>query len=431
MKIKAIATAVVLVAASLVAVHTAANAADETLSVPKTTFPVCSALRADYCIESVTLSTAGGVPEQLVFQTNGTAAPVATPTATPDPSATATANPTPVPSVDPVPVVDPYAGLTDAGTAVAGIWTTPTWVEAGHSALGYNGLVIDAKAVNAFDNHLYLQVKPGKVTGANQTSLAKVAGTNTPASLSLDDLVTVKLRVKNFKAGVTVAFANSAQVDKQGDGAANTLTISAQAIPLPMAKAVADCNGEAGVSLYTSNGIGLFVAATNDPSSGFGVDGVSGDMVVTTNGMCFASTPTWDAETKSLNWVAAAPHFAEDGTTINQGAYKALIPVADAKLLWGLANPNDAVTALEVSMTTDTNGTAVNTVKSVAVKNGFIVVSSTGYQYSKPHFTMKLKAGTKTTGASKIKSITCVKGSKTKLVKGKSPKCPKGYAKKK
>jgi hypothetical protein len=112
MKIKAIATAVVLVAASLVAVHTAANAADETLSVPKTTFPVCSALRADYCIESVTLSTAGGVPEQLVFQTNGTAAPVATPTATPDPSATATANPTPVPSVDPVPVVDPYAGLT-------------------------------------------------------------------------------------------------------------------------------------------------------------------------------------------------------------------------------------------------------------------------------------------------------------------------------
>ena len=83
----------------------------------------------------------------MIKQANGTSAPVATPTATPDPSATATANPTPVPSVDPVPVVDPYAGLTDAGTAVAGIWTTPTWVEAGHSALGYNGLVIDAKAV--------------------------------------------------------------------------------------------------------------------------------------------------------------------------------------------------------------------------------------------------------------------------------------------
>jgi len=292
-------------------------------------------------------------------------------------------------------------------------------------------------------------VKPGKIDATTyKTNFALKKGTKNPANLSLDDIVKVKLRIQNFQAGVTMAFANGVSVDHAGSGNANTITIQAQAIPLAMAKATADCTGEKGVAGYTYNGIGVFVAAVNDDVSGFGIDGVSGDMMVETNGICSASTPTWDEANKTLTWVAAAPHFAEDGTTINQGAYQAKIPVADAKLLWGLTNPNDAATALTVSMTSDaTNGGDVNTVKSIAVKNGFILISSTGYQYSKPTFKIAMNpkykpstgssSSSSSTGSSnsagsvsKKASITCVKGKVTKKVTAVNPKCPSGYKKK-
>ncbi len=444
MRIRAMAIAIGLIAAGGLAAVQSANAED-LLAVPKTSFPVCSATRTDYCVESVVLSSPGAPSENLVFQAYGTVLPAPAPVASPEPSPSGSpspssspapspsdsatpapvASPTPSasPTITPAPIFDPSAPATVAGATVGGQWTTPSWIATGHGALGYNGLHIDVKAVNAFDNHIYMQVKGTKIDAANVTTLAKMEGTNTPVSLNLDDVITVKIKTKNFKPGVTIAFANNVKVDRQGDGSSNSMIITAQPIPLAMAKAVADCTGENGVALYTNNGIGVFVAATNDPSSGFGVDGVSGDMVVSTNGMCSTSTPTWDAATKSLNWVAAAPHFAEDGKSINQGAYKAMIPVADAKLLWGLENPQDAVTDLAVSMTTDINGTAVNTVKSIAVKNGFIIISSTGYQYSKPKFKLYKKA-------SKVKTITCVKGKTTKKVTAAKPVCPKGYKQK-
>lgn len=435
MRIRSALLATVLVAASLVGVSSA-KAAD-TLNVPKTSFPACSATRTDFCVESVVLAAAGAAEETLTYQAYGTALPVPTPTPAPAVSGDARSGDARTAEVR-VPTVDPYADTTDAGAVASGIWTSPNWVDNGHSALGYAGLIIDARAVNSFSNHLWVQVKPGKVDSANKTTFALKKGTTNPASLNLDDVVRVKLRIQNFQAGVTMAFANNVVVDRAGTAAANTITVSAQAIPLAMAKNTKDCDGEAGIAGYTYNGIGVFVAAINDPNSGFGIDGVSGDMVIETNGMCSASTPGWDETAKAMNWVAAAPHFAEDGTTINQGAYKARIPVADAKLLWGLTNPNDAATALTVSMTSDaTTGGEVNTVKSIAVKNGFIIISSTGYQYSKPKFKImmnpKYKPSTGSSSSSstaKATTITCVKGKVTKKVTAVSPKCPTGYKKK-
>jgi hypothetical protein len=446
MRFKSAIFAVILIAASLTSVK-AATAADA-LTVPKTSFPACSATRTDYCVESVTLQTPGTTAQTLTYQAYGVAPVVPTPT--PTAAASGDTRSADVRTADVhVPTVDPYVDTTDVGDVAAGVWTYPTWVEDGHSTLGYAGLVIDAKAVNSFSNHLYVQVKPGKIDATTyKTNFALKKGTKNPANLSLDDIVKVKLRIQNFQAGVTMAFANGVSVDHAGSGNANTITIQAQAIPLAMAKATADCTGEKGVAGYTYNGIGVFVAAVNDDVSGFGIDGVSGDMMVETNGICSASTPTWDEANKTLTWVAAAPHFAEDGTTINQGAYQAKIPVADAKLLWGLTNPNDAATALTVSMTSDaTNGGDVNTVKSIAVKNGFILISSTGYQYSKPTFKIAMNpkykpstgssSSSSSTGSSnsagsvsKKASITCVKGKVTKKVTAVNPKCPSGYKKK-
>jgi len=430
MRLKSAILATALIAASLIAIKQPAVA--DTLTVPKTTFGVCSPTKVNYCVESVSIQSPGGPVQTLTFQAYGTALPAAAATAapaataTPAPAATAAPGATAAPA--PAAGLDPNADLTDAGKNAAGIWTSPTWVADGHSALGYSGLVIDAKAANQFSNFLYLEVKPGKVDSANKTTIANAKGTQNPASLSLDDIVTVKVRVQNFQAGVTLGFGTGVHVDREGSADANTLTISGAATPLAMAGNTKDCSGETGKALYTYSGLGVLVAPVNDSMSGFGIDGVSGDMVVQSNGLCSLSTPTWNADDKSLNWVAAAPHFAEDGKTINQGFYQASIPVADAKLLWGLDNPNDAASALTVSMTTDANGTSVNTVKSIAVKNGFIIISSTGYQYSSPKF--KIAKNPKYVPSKPVaKVITCVKGKTVK--KTVAPICPKGYALKK
>ena len=433
MRIRSALFATALIAVSLVAFKQPASAADA-LSVPKTTFPVCSATRVNYCVESVTIQSPGGTAENLTYQANGTAlaaaAPAASGSATPAPAASGAATPAPSAAA-----ADPGADLTDAGAAVFGVWTSPDWVANGHSALGYSGLVVDARAVNAFDNHLYLQVKPGKVDAANKTTIAIQKGSTVaaPAQLSMDDVVSVKIRVQNFQAGVSMGFGNNVLVNREGDGTNNTLTISGSATPIAMAKNAKDCEGEAGVALYTSNSFGALVLAVNDPTAGFGIDGVSGDMTVSSNGICNLSTPVWDEANKTLNWTAAAPHFAADGKTVNQGFYKAMIPVADAKLLWGLTNPNDAATALQVSMTTATDGTEVNAVKSIAVKNNFIIISSTGYQYSKPTFKIKRNPAYKPSGSGAAsgakKTITCVKGKVVKSVPA-TAACPKGYTKK-
>jgi hypothetical protein len=416
MRIKSALLATALVVVSLVAIKQPAIA--DSLNVPKTTFPVCSETRTDYCIESVSLQSPGGTVENLVYQANGVALPAptasATPGATPAPAAPATA--------------DPNADLTDAGTGILGAWTSPTWVAAGHSALGYSGLAIDAKSANSFSNWLHLQVKAAKIDSANKTTYAFAKGTTNPASLNRDDIITVKIRVQNFQAGVTVGFGTSVHVDRQGSGSANTLTISGSAIPLAVAGNTKDCEGESGKAAYNYDGFGAMIAPTNDPISGFGVDGVSGNMVVQSNGICNLATPTWDSSDKSLNWIASAPHYAADGKTINQGFYQAAIPVADAALLWGLDNPKDAASALIVSMTTDANGTDVNTVKSIAVKNNYIIISSTGFQYSSPKF--KIAKNPKylpTKPVSKV--ITCVKGKTVK--KTVAPICPRGFKLKK
>jgi hypothetical protein len=156
-------------------------------------------------------------------------------------------------------------------------------------------------------------------------------------------------------------------------------------------------------------------------------------MYVGTNGVCSLSTPTWRDETKSFEWNAAAPHFAPDGITVNKGFYKAVIPTKDAELLWGLTNPRDAASALQVTVTTEEGGTS-GAVSVISVKGGNIIIDVSGFEYSRPKLTIKMKKNykpTKTNATTKKtvakKTITCVLGKTTKKVTGASPKCPTGY----
>jgi hypothetical protein len=174
----------------------------------------------------------------------------------------------------------------------------------------------------------------------------------------------------------------------------------------------------------------MIAMAANDDTSGFGVEGTSGGMYVGSNGVCGLSTPTWSQADKAFTWRAAAPHFAPDGVTVNKGFYKAVIPTADAALLWGLNSPNDAATALEISLTTEAGGTTAF-LKNISVKNGKIIIDVSGFEYSRPKLKIGIKKGYKP--AAKIlnkTTITCVKGKAVKKITDVKPVCPAGYTKK-
>ena len=424
--------------------------AQAVLRVPKASWGPCSAFRLNYCIDSVMVTAPGGTPIALTYVPTGsastvTAAPIGTataspsPTATPAPIVTPTPTATTAPTASPTPttaptVVPPPAVIAEQGIALVGRWTSPDWAVAGFAAQGYDGLFIDAKTANEFVNHVFLDVRPAIVDSANKTYLAGLVGNKIYATpLDPDVVISVKLRSGEIKTGVTVAIANDVTVDSVPDpaGLNSTITITGTPVPVAMAASSKDCTGEAGKALANTRQFQVIVMVQND-TTGFGVEGVSGDMYVASNGVCGLSTPTWNPQNKEMTWQVASPHFASDGITVNRGFYKAVIPVADAALLWGLTNPNDAATALEVSISTESGGsTAV--LKNIAVKGGKIIIDASGFTYSKPMLSIKIRKGYKaspTKFVAKKITINCGKGKLIKKVTATKPTCPTGYKKK-
>jgi hypothetical protein len=288
-----------------------------------------------------------------------------------------------------------------------------------------------------------IDVLPVKVDATNKTAMAGQVGANTyQAPLDRNIFVSVKVRVGPFKNGVSVSIANDISVDATGDAMRNTLLVEGSPVTTSLQASTKQCEGETGKATASTVQMLVIIVPSNDDASGFGIDGISGEMSVASNGGCKLSTPVWNAETKSMVWTVAAPHFAPDGVTENVGFYKARIPAADAKLLWGLQNAADAATALEVSVTSDAGGTNVGQ-KNITVKNNVIYINVTGFKYSQPKLTVMMnknyKAGAATAEPAKaapakkvapktVKIITCVKGKVTKKVS--TAACPSGYKKK-
>ena len=320
----------------------------------------------------------------------------------------------------------------EAGRALTGRWTHPRWHELDLGALGYDGVSVEARAANEFvTSILFTDVLPTLTDKDKKVNLAgQVGNKNYAIGLDPDLVISVKVRVGNMKTGVTVAVGTDITVDQQSFGEYNAITITGSAVTVPLAAKAADCTGEVGVSKANVRQFQMIAYAQNDDRTGFGVEGTSGDMYVGSNGVCALSTPVWNNETKEFTWSAAAPHFAPDGVTVNKGFYKAIIPTNDAKLLWGLENPNDAATALQITLTTEAGGTAA-ALKSVSVKNGKIIIDISGFEYSRPKLKIGIKAGYKPSKTMLNKSsITCVKGKSVKKITAVNPTCPAGYKKK-
>jgi len=320
----------------------------------------------------------------------------------------------------------------EAGRALTGRWTSPLWNTLGLGSIGYDGLFVDAKAANEFVNHVFIDVVPTLTATDNKVNLAGQPGNKIYAvSLDSDIVISVKVRTGDIKTGVTVAVGVDTSVTSTVGQEFTTLTVEGTAVTVPLAKSAADCAGETGVAKAMVRQFQTLIIVQND-TSGFGVEGTSGNMYVGSNGVCSLSTPTWDPTAKSFSWTTAAPHFAPDGTTVNRGFYKAVIPFKDAALLWGLTNPADAATALTVSIATEAGGSSA-AIAVVSAKNGNIIIDVSGFEYSKPRLTIMMKKGYKASNK-KISSlaapkytITCARGATTKKVKGTKPVCPKGY----
>jgi hypothetical protein len=405
-------TALALVAGLFITAPTLAQAA---FNVPKSSWPVCSPARVTYCIDAVTVTTVTGVPLALTWVPTGSDLIS---------SESTTATETNTVSTKSIPTVA-------VGRAVPGRWTALDWSANDLDSLGYSGLYVEAKTANEFVNHLYIDVLPTtldsvkNVTLANQPNNPKFA-TNLDGDLS----ISVTVKTGEIKPGVLVGVGTNFTGDYTKSNGQSVIKFTGSPVMVPLAAKSADCSGESGVAKANIRQLQAMLFINNEGQSAFGVEGTSGDMVVSSNGVCDLSTPVWNSETKEFTWTAAAPHFAADGTTENFGFYKAIIPAADAKLLWGLDNPNDAVKALSVQVSTTEGGTS-SAVATIGVLSGKIIIDISGFKYSRPKLKISLKKGWKpeTSMANKI-TITCMLGKSVKKITATQPKCPKGYVKK-
>ena len=418
---------------------TTANAANDPL--PGGPWPACVSATDFFCIDSVSVDNGRGTVANLQWVPSGTAnpveappAPAASPAASPaaaSPEASPAASPTAAAPAPAPAVVAPEVETVASSVTKSGRWTSPNWNSARFGVKGYDGIFINARPTFANSSNLWTTVEPIFVNPAdNKTFIAYNKATGKNASLDTDTNFTVKIRVKSgYAPNVTLGAGAGMTVKTVAATGFSVITLTGKPVNVAFVSDSRQCQGETGKA--TSK----YATVQAISFTEFGIDGVSNDIIVLSDGLCKLSSPVWNAQEKSFVFTAAAPHFDVDGTTVNRGFYRAYIPFNDAKVLWGLTNPNDAARALELSVTTEeATGEQVVESANIAAKNGVISIEYEGFKYSQPKLSVKMKKGYKPSASAvvktpaKSKTITCVKGKVTKKVT--TAACPAGYKKK-
>ena len=400
----------------LTAVVIGQPSANASVTLPKGVLQPCVVAPAPYCIESVSVTPSGAKAILLSWVADGSAGASA-------------GNST---------------GVAAGTKTLTGRWTA----EKAFDTENYDGLYIDAKAANDFVPWIYVDAIPTYSPG-NKVSLAATTGSlTTPVNLNSDSAITIKLRISDFKVGVTYGIATEATLDVQAATSGNTFELTGFPVKVPQAKSSKDCKGDLGVASSLVTQFQTVIVPSNDPL-GFAFEGGSGKIYVGSNGLCNLSTPVWSAEKKSLSYKASAPRLAPDGTTVNTGFYYATVSAADALALWGLKKAEDAASALSISIRTSANGSVAAT-KTVTVKNGRIIIQVFGFEFPDPMLDISLnpsydpmssaasatnmsaQGSVKKSPTPKPKTITisCLKGNVIKKVTAVKPTCPTGFKKK-
>lgn len=319
------------VAASLLAgpalVEGASYAAADSARLPRTDFPACSATVTTYCISSVSLYEAG-VEKVAKWIPTGTAGI----------DATGVAN------------AKTYNTFGTTATNYTGRWSYDGFPFATRE---FDGVYVKVAPSNEFTDTMSIWVEPAGPSATGQVGRIKDATSGRVGSLPADMGVKVTVRLGELNPAVTIAAGSEVSMNTKYEGAVAVMTFQGLPTAIAQASTSKDCDVATSVAAGKPNQLYAIVAFKNgrDP---YGVEGLSGDMIVTSNGTCKLSTPTWNATSKSMDFIAAAPHFAPDGTTVNLGYYRAVIPAKDAELLFGLTDAASLTTSPEGATATTT-----------------------------------------------------------------------------
>ena len=422
--LRSLLVALTLIAQLIFGVHSAH--ADVVL--PKGSWLNCASAADTYCIDSVSVIPTTGKMLALTWTTSG--------------SNDAAANP-----------------AVASGKALPGRWTNASWASLGLGAKGYDGIYIDAKAANEFVPWVYVDAQPTLSSSGAVKLAAQASNLNYAADLDQAVTISIKLRLGDFQSGVTFGVGTDVSVETTVSAGVTSMVIEGNPVLVPLAKSSKDCVGNAGVAAALIRQFQTVIVPQNDPL-GFNVAGSTGKLYIGSNGLCKLSTPIWNADTKHFKYTASAPRLAPDGSTVNKGFYRAIIPISDAKLFWGLTNPNDAAKALIVSIITSDAGSKV-ALSSISVNKTNIVIEVSNFDFPDPALDIALNpnytgssaateanqnssgpaaTGTTQTAANnqkvtaakaKTTTITCVKGKTTRKVTAVKPVCPKGFTIKK
>jgi len=412
-----IATSLVMMGALIIGPVPSADAA---VTLPTDVFQPCSIAPGDYCIESVGVQPVGGTVQALQWIATGSSGPS----------------------------VSKSEGVV-AGRDLPGRWSAT----GAFDGENYDGLYLEVKQANPFAPWIFADARPTLSPGNAVKFAGSASNSSYPVNLNPDVAISIKLRVGNFEPGVTFGVGTDGTITFTPSSSGNTLGFLGYPVKVPLAKSTRDCSGESGSAVAVVTQFNTIFVPKND-DKGYGIDGSTGRLYVGSNGICKLSTPSWIANTKTFSYKASGPKLSPDGKETNTGFYYAAIPFADAKALWGLDRPQDAVSALVVSIKTNAGGSSGAT-KSVSVKNEHIVIAVSGFEFPDPSVDISLNPEYNSKGAvtganntvggvsgnnnmslagggankSKVKTITCTKGNKTRKVTEVKPQCPKGWKK--
>lgn len=342
--------------------------AEERLPGTSKGYPVCTSEVQTWCVESVAIERVGFPVQQAtwvpaaqdVVSENG-ASPV---------------NPT----------------SSSARYTFPGRWSLDAWPT---ETLMYDGVYIEAMPASEGSDFLWIKVEPANSRGDGTVGRAitgvpsQVDGFDVVRDLSPDMTITVNLRIAGtLEPSGTIVMANGS-VKQSTVPSGKLLTFTATPTAIPQAQSSKDCEGESGRARAVPRQQYAFVVFSNT-LQGYGYDGMSGGLTISSNGPCYIESPTYNESTGEFSFIAAAPHFAENGTTVNRGFYQAVIPLSDATLLFGITDLKQVKAAL-VLVVENEAGEEVPVQYSVRAAKGVISITYRNFQYSEQKVTVKVK----------------------------------------
>jgi hypothetical protein len=262
----------------------------------------------------------------------------------------------------------------------------------------HDGVYVSARPANDFTDSLMLSIEPAGIDSSVDKKVGRIkdAATNKVGTLDANMGIKVVFRLGELSPAVTIVVGDNTKLTRTLDGTTSVVTFEGTPTPVALTTSSSkECEDETSVAAAKPNQLYMFTAFSNGRDS-FGVSGMSGDMVISSNGPCKLSTPTWNATNKTLDFTAASPHFAPGSTTPNVGFYRASISAADAKLLFGIDAASvqsqsllSASSVLEVEVIESATGATRTVSKNIAYKDSRFNVSVTGFTYSSPKIRMK------------------------------------------